>query len=277
MADRSILITGCSSGIGHHAAHALKARRWRVFACCRKELDCERLRGEGLESFRIDYEDEASVLAGAEEALARTGGKLDALFNNGAYAVPGAAEDLPTDALRAIFEANFFGWHTLTRRLLPAMRAQGHGRVIQCSSVLGFTALRMRAAYVATKFALEGYTDVLRLELRNQPIHVVLIEPGPIDTMIRVNARPHYEKWVDKSASAWAGFYGKVLEPRLYGEDLPPDRFELQPEAVTRKLIRALEARRPKPRYYVTTPTWFMGIAKRFLPTRGFDWIASKG
>ncbi|PKP79331.1 MAG: short-chain dehydrogenase, partial [Alphaproteobacteria bacterium HGW-Alphaproteobacteria-2] len=167
MGAHSILITGCSSGIGHDAAQGLRARGWRVFATCRKEADCVRLRGDGFESFRLDYEDADSIAAAAEEALARTGGRLDALFNNGAYAVPGAVEDLPADALRAIFEANLFGWHDLTRRVIPAMRAQGHGRIVQCSSVLGFSALRWRGAYVATKHALEGLTDVLRLEMRD--------------------------------------------------------------------------------------------------------------
>lgn len=277
MTARTILITGSSTGIGHHAAHALKARGWRVFATCRKAEDCTRLEAEGLESFRLDYEDEASVLAGAAEALERSEGKLDALFNNGAYAIPGAAEDLPTDALRAIFEANFFGWHTLTRAVLPAMRAARGGRIVQCSSVLGIVALRMRAAYVSTKFALEGYTDTLRLELRNQPIHVILIEPGPINTMIRQNARRGYERWIDRENSVWKGFYGSTLEPRLYDENAPKDRFELEPEAVTKKLIHALEAPRPRPRYYVTTPTYGMSALRRLMPTRALDWFLMKG
>lgn len=274
---RTILITGCSSGIGLDAARTLRARGWRVFATCRRQEDCDRLAAEGFESFRIDYEDEASVLAGAAEALARAGGRLDALFNNGAYAIPGAAEDLPTDALRAIFEANFFGWHTLTRAVLPAMRAAGAGRILQCSSVLGIVGLRMRAAYISTKFALEGYTDVLRLELHRQKVHVILIEPGPIDTRIRVNARRGYERWIDRENSVWKRFYETVLEPRLYGEGGPKDRFELPPSAVTRKLVHALESPRPRARYYVTTPTYLMGFARRVLPTRTLDWFLRRG
>jgi len=216
------------------------------------------------------------VLAGADEALDRTGGRLDALFNNGAYVVPGAVEDLPTDALRAIFEANFFGWHTLTRRVLPAMRARGAGRIVQCSSVLGFTALRMRGAYISTKFALEGLTDTLRLELRRLPIHVVLIEPGPINTRIRINARRGYERWIEKEGSPWKPFYEAALEPRLYAAGSRKDPFELEPEAVTAKLVRALESRRPRPRYYVTTPTHALGLLRRVLPTRGLDWLAAR-
>jgi NAD(P)-dependent dehydrogenase (short-subunit alcohol dehydrogenase family) len=271
--QRSILITGCSSGIGHHAAHALKARGWRVFATCRKEEDCQRLRDEGLESFRLDYEEIQSIEVAFEEALERTGGRLDALFNNGAYAIPGAAEDLPTRALRQIFEANFFGWHALTRRVIPVMRTQGHGRILMNSSVLGLAALRMRAAYVSTKFALEGYTDTLRLELRDTPIHVMLMEPGPIRTKIRENARPHYERWIDRDNSFWSEFYRDTLEPRLYKDKPAPDPFEKGCLATTEKVIQAMESRRPKPRYYVTKATWMVATLRRVLPTRLLDSI----
>jgi NAD(P)-dependent dehydrogenase (short-subunit alcohol dehydrogenase family) len=274
---RTILITGCSSGIGHHAAHALHGRGWRVFATCRKEEDCQRLRDEGLESFRLDYEEAHSIGVAFDEAMARTGGRLDALFNNGAYAIPGAAEDLPTPALRQIFEANFFGWHSLTRRAIPVMRRQGRGRIVMNSSVLGMAALRMRAAYIATKFALEGYTDTLRLELDDTPIEVILLEPGPIRTKLRVNAQRHYHRWIDRENSVWARFYREVLEPRLYAVDPPPDPFELSCEATTRKLIHALEHPRPRARYYVTTPTYILGILRRLLPTRMLDRILLRG
>jgi len=271
MDRRSILITGCSSGIGADAARGLSDRGWRVFATCRKEADCARLRDEGFESFRLDYEDPPSIAAAVDEALGRTGGRLDALFNNGAYAVPGAVEDLPTDALRAIFEANVFGWHDLTRRVIPAMRAQGHGRIVQCSSVLGLAGLRWRGAYVATKFALEGLTDVLRIEMRDTPVRVILIEPGPIATRIRINSRAHFEKWIDWQASPRAGEYRETLMRRLYKDAKKKDGFELQPAAVTAKLIRALEAPDPAPRYFVTTPTYAVNLMRRMLPTRALD------
>lgn len=275
MTERSILITGCSSGIGYQAAHDLKNRGWRVFATCRQEADCERLRNEGLESFPLDYADEDSIAAALAEALRRTGGTLDALYNNGAYACPGLVEDLPRGALREIFEVNLFGYHDLTRRVIPVMRAQGHGRIINCSSVLGIVALQWRGAYVATKFAMEGLTDVMRLELVGTGIHCILIEPGPVTSMIRQKAIPHFEKWIDWNASAQRDKYVK-FENRLYG---PPskDRFELGPEAVTRKLIHALESPRPQQRYYVTLPTYFAGIMRRFLSTRMMDWIRTRG
>lgn len=268
---RCVLITGCSSGIGNHAARTLAARGWRVFATCRQEADCERLQEEGLESFRIDYADPDSIETGFAVAMELSGGRLDALFNNGAYAQPGAAEDLPVDAMRASFEANFFGWHDLTRRAVRVMRDQGHGRILMNSSVLGLAGLRMRAAYVSTKFALEGYTDVLRLELRDTPIKVMLMEPGPVKTMIRVNARAHYERWIDRDNSAWAQFYRDTLEPRLYKERPPPDPFELSCEATSRKVVHAFESNRPRPRYYVTKATYIVGALKRLLPTGLLD------
>ncbi len=276
MTPRSILLTGCSSGIGLDAARTLHARGWRVFATCRQEADCDRLRAEGLESFRLDYADEDSIAAAVAEVAARTGGTLDALYNNGAFAFPGAVEELPRGALREIFETNLFGYHDLTRRVIPLMRAQGHGRIVNCSSVLGLVGMTWRGAYVATKFALEGLTDVLRIEMAGTGIDVILIEPGPIATRIRQNAVPHFERWIDWERSARRDQYVS-LRGRLYDKKIRKDRFELGPEAVTAKLIHALEHRRPRPRYYVTTPTYLMGFARRILPTRILDWLIARG
>ncbi|MBN9888609.1 SDR family NAD(P)-dependent oxidoreductase [Salipiger abyssi] len=270
MTGKSVLITGCSSGIGYDAAHGLRARGWRVFASCRQEADCERLRGEGFESPQLDYADEDSIRRALDDVLAATGGTLDALYNNGAFAVPGALEDLPTGALREIFEANLFGWHTLTRAVIPVMRAQGYGRIVNCSSVLGLVPMPWRGAYVSTKFALEGLTDVLRIEMRDTPIKVILIEPGPITSRIRANSVPHFEQWVDWRASPRRAQYEGSLLKRLYAAP-SKDTFELPPSAVTRKLIHALEHPRPRPRYYVTFPTHLMGRLRRLLPTRALD------
>ncbi len=269
------MITGCSSGIGHHAAHTLATRGWQVFATCRKPKDCARLRDEGLESLVLDYTDAPSITSALQDILARTDGTLDALFNNGAYAIPGATEDLPTDALRTIFETNLFGWHELTRQVLPVMRAQGAGRIVQNSSVLGLAALKWRGAYVATKFALEGLSDVLRLEMAGTGIEVILIEPGPVTSRIRENSIPHFEKWINWQASPRAQDYRDSLLARLY-DTRDPDFFELPPDAVTRCLIHALEAPHPRARYYVTTPTKVLGAARRILPTRALDWLLQK-
>jgi len=273
---KSILITGCSSGIGYDAAHGLTARGWRVFATCRKETDCIRLRHEGLESFVLDYADEASVSAALAEVLNATGGTLDALFNNGAYALPGAAEDLPRAGLRELFETNVFGWHDLTRQVIPVMRAQGAGRIVNCSSVLGLVVAPWRSAYNASKFAIEGLTDTLRLEMRGTGIHILLIEPGPVTSQIRQNAVVAFEKWIDWENSVRADEYRSTLIKRLY-EKRGKDRFELPASAVTQKLIHALESPKPKPRYFVTTPTYIMSSLKRILPTKALDWILAKG
>ncbi|MFN4057964.1 MAG: SDR family NAD(P)-dependent oxidoreductase [Roseinatronobacter sp.] len=272
---RSVLITGCSSGIGYNAAQTLAKRGWHVFATCRKDEDCARLQAEGLDSFPLDYTDTDSIHAALATAFERTGGTLDAVFNNGAYAIPGAVEDLPTPALRALFETNLFGWHELTRAVLPVMRAQGHGRIVQNSSVLGLGALKWRGAYVATKFALEGLTDVLRLEMAGTGIHLVLIEPGPITSKIRQNSIPHFERWIDWENSPRADQYRATLLDRLYVKR-ETDFWELPADAVTRKLIHALEHPRPRARYYVTTPTYVVGSLRRLLPTRALDWVLGK-
>ncbi|MDG1340267.1 MAG: SDR family NAD(P)-dependent oxidoreductase [Paracoccaceae bacterium] len=275
MSNRSVLITGSSSGIGYDAAHGLRDAGWRVFASCRQQADCDRLIAEGFESPLIDYSNADTLTSGLAEVLEATGGTLDALYNNGAYACPGLVEDLPVGALRDIFETNFFGLHDLTRRVIPVMRAQGHGRILNCSSVLGFAVLPYRGAYNSTKFAMEGLTDTLRIEMRGTGIHVVLIEPGPITSDIRKNAIPHFEKWIDWENSARAEEYRRGLSKRLY-EDNGPDTFELPASAVTKKILHALTSKQPKPRYYVTFPTYLMGTLKRILPTRAMDWIQSK-
>lgn len=275
-APRSILITGCSSGIGYDAAHGMRARGWRVFAAARRAEDVARLAAEGFDAVHLDYADSDSITAAVQSVIGATGGRLDALFNNGAFAIPGASEDLSRAALRHIFETNLFGWHELTCAVLPVMRAQGHGRVVQCSSVLGLVAAPWRGAYNATKFALEGLTDTLRLEMRDTAIEIILIEPGPITSQFRKNAAKEFERWVDWKASPRAAQYEASLLKRLY-RDSGPDAFELPARAVTDKLARALEAKRPRARYYVTTPTYAMAALKRLAPTRALDWLLAKG
>jgi NAD(P)-dependent dehydrogenase (short-subunit alcohol dehydrogenase family) len=275
MTAKTILMTGCSSGIGYAAAQGLRERGWRVFAACRQQADCDRLAVEGFDSPLLDYTDTATIHAALNHVLSETGGTLDAVYNNGAHATPGAVEDLPTDALRDIFESNFFGWHELTRAVLPIMRAQGHGRIVQCSSVLGLVTLPWRGAYNSTKFALEGLTDTLRIEMRDTPIHIILIEPGPVTSKIRANSIPHFERWINWEASPRRDQYEQKFMKRLY-ESSGPDTFELPPEAVVKKLVHALEAPKPRPRYYVTTPTYISGVLRRILPTQALDWVLAR-
>ncbi|WP_299817797.1 SDR family oxidoreductase [uncultured Roseibium sp.] len=268
---KSILITGCSSGIGAMACHRLRGRDWRVFASARSQADVDRLQDAGFEAYRLDYEDADSIRATADAVLERTDGKLNAVFNNGAFAVPAALEDLPTAALRSLFEANFFGWHDLTRQLLPAMRANRSGRIVQCSSVLGLVALKYRGAYTASKFALEAYSDTLRQELAGTGLHVSLIEPGPIATKFTENALANFDRWIGEDGSNSSVYRETYEKQRRRMEAGEPGPFKLGPEAVVKKLIHALEAKRPRARYHVTVPTTVMAVAKRVLPTGLLD------
>lgn len=275
MTQKTILITGCSSGIGLDAARRLKSLGWTVFASCRAPADCDARRAEGFAAPQLDYEDPASIARCADEVLAQTGGVLDAVFHNGAYALPGPIEDIPTNGLRTQFEANFLGWHDLNRHLIPAMRRAGKGRILFNSSVLGIVGMKYRGPYVATKFALEGYADVLRMEMAETGIKVVLIEPGPIETDFRKNAIKQFEKWVDwQNSPRRAQYEATLLDMLRKGGS---SGVQWPASAVTDAVVKALTAQRPKARYRVTTPTKVMAVARRLLPTRALDWLLSKG
>lgn len=269
---RSILITGCSSGIGHTVAHGLHARGWRVFATARRMEDVERLRREGLEAERLDLADAASIANALDAVLACTGGTLDALFNNGAYGQPGAVEDLTRAVLREQLETNLLGWLDLTNRVIPVMRRQGGGRIINISSVLGLVALPFRGAYNTSKFALEGLTDTLRLELHSSGIRVCLIEPGPVTSRFRANAYAAFLRNIDRERSPYRDQY-RGAEQRLARPDKGDAPFSLGPQAVLKCAIHAIESPRPKARYYVTVPTWLFGILRRILPTWALDGV----
>jgi NAD(P)-dependent dehydrogenase (short-subunit alcohol dehydrogenase family) len=271
---KSVLITGCSSGIGLCVAQGLQQRGYRVFASARKIADVARLQELGLESLQLALDDSASIANALEELLQSSDGKLYGLFNNGAYGQPGAVEDLSREVLRQQFETNLFGWHELTCRVIPVMRRQGEGRIIQNSSVLGLIALPYRDAYNASKFALEGLTDTLRLELRGSGIQVSLIEPGPIESRFRSNAYKAWQRNIDADRSFHRSNY-LAMETRLLKEG-PTAPFTLPAEAVLKRVFHALESRHPRPRYYVTVPTYLFGTLKRLLSTRGMDWVLQK-
>ncbi len=271
---QSILITGCSSGIGKHCAEKLKDRGWQVFATARKESDVTLLRNAGFESFRLDYADSESLNDGTRKVLDATKGKLSAVFHNGAYGLPGAIEDVSREAWRAQFETNFFGWMELTSLLLPSMRENGKGRVVFNSSVLGFIALPYRGAYNASKFALEGAVDTLRMELTGSGIDVSLIEPGPIESRFRENSFAMFKKNIDVENSLHKERYKSLID-RLEKKG-PAVPFTLGPEAVYKPLLHALESRRPKTRYRVTFPTSLFHYLKKIVPTRLLDSITAK-
>jgi NAD(P)-dependent dehydrogenase (short-subunit alcohol dehydrogenase family) len=272
--DQPILITGCSSGIGYCAAHTLHERGYRVIASARKPEDVELLRAEGLEALQLDLADSSSIQAAVATALELTDGRLYALFNNGAFGQPGAVEDLSREVLRAQFETNLFGWLELTNLVLPVMRRQGEGRIIQNSSVLGLVTLPFRGAYNSSKFALEGLSDTLRLELNGTGIHVSLIEPGPIESRFRANAYALLRQNIDTEHSPFREKY-RGAEKRLQKEGHAAP-FTLPADAVVEKLIHALESPRPRARYYVTFPTYLFGTLRRLLSTRMLDRIMLK-
>jgi NAD(P)-dependent dehydrogenase (short-subunit alcohol dehydrogenase family) len=274
MSERSVLITGCSSGIGLASAREMKSRGWRVFATARKPEDIARLKNkEGVDSLYLDYAEPDSIEKAVAQVLAATGGTLTALFNNGAYGQPGAVEDLRREVLRAQFEAGFFGWQDLTARIIPVMRRQGEGRIVFCSSVLGLVSAPYRGAYCASKFAVEALADALRLELSATRIKIVLIEPGPIASRFLEHALEAYRRHIDLDASHHSEIYRDRIARLEEGGD---QTFKLGPEAVALKLAHALESRRPKRRYYVTVPTYAAALFRRFLPTSALDAIAAR-
>ena len=265
MIDRpSIIVTGCSSGIGAWCARALLKDGWRVFATVRKVEDLAALENDGIEALLMDYTKPDTISKLVDDVFARTGGRLDALFNNGAYGQAGAVEDLPVEALRLQLETNVIGWHDLTRRIIPAMRAQGHGRIVQCSSILGIVPFKWRGAYNASKFALEGLTLTMRMELEGSGIEVSLIEPGPITSRFTANALINIERFIDLKGSVHAVEYERQLR-RLKGES-GPAKGKLEPDAVYTALKRALTGKKPKPHYIVTQPAKQGALLKKLLP-----------
>ena len=268
---KSVLVTGCSSGIGDCVARGLHARGYRVFASVRNAADRAAFDAAGIECLQLDYTDSQSIRAAVEQVLDRTGGHLYALFNNGAYGQPGACEDLSRDAIREQFETNVFGWMELTNLVLPVMRAQGHGRIIQNSSILGFVAMPMRGAYNASKFAIEGFSDTLRLELAGTDIHVSLIEPGPVESRFRANAYRAFRQHIAMEDSVHRERYRKMIQ--RFETAGPVQPFTLPPEAVLKRVLHALESKRPRIRYPVTVPTYLFAALKRVLTDRMLDRI----
>jgi NAD(P)-dependent dehydrogenase (short-subunit alcohol dehydrogenase family) len=275
MSDKkTILITGCSSGIGAFCAHALRNDGWRVFVTVRKPDDLARLKSEGFETFFLDYRDPVSIKKLFDDVMSASGGTLDALFNNGGYAQPGAVEDLPMDALREQFETNFFGWHDLTRRVVPIMRKQGHGRIVFNSSILGLVPQKWRGAYNASKHAVEGLMTTMRMELAGTGIEVSLIEPGAIESKIAANAAVMADKYLDVTNSPHRASYEKRIGLLRSGGTKAATK--LGPDAVYKVLTQALLSRSPRPHYIVTRPAKVGVFLKRILPAKWLYAIMSK-
>ncbi|MBW7981933.1 SDR family oxidoreductase [Enterobacillus tribolii] len=245
--QKNILITGCSSGIGWTAAQDLRNRGYRVLAACRKPQDVAIMQELGMTGIELDLDDAASVERAAQEVLRQTNGRLYALFNNGGFGLYGPLNTISRAQLEQQFATNLFGTHQLTQLLLPAMLPHGEGRIIQTSSVMGLVATPGRGAYAASKFALEAWSDALRMELHGSGIRVSLIEPGPINTRFTNNV---HQMEQDKP----------VTNPGIAA------RFTLPPDAILPKLHHALESKNPRQRYPVTLVAHALTVLRRILP-----------
>lgn len=274
--DKSILITGASSGIGYHTALLLKQHHYRVFATARKAHDVERLQAEGFESLQLDVVDAKSIYEAVTEIRKRTNNHLYALFNNAGFIQPGAIEDLTPNMIYNQFATNVFGAMEVIRQVLPIMRAQGYGRIIQNSSILGVVTLPYYGAYNASKYALEGFSSTLRQELRGTDIFVSLINPGPIRSQLRQHAYDLYQNELrGKHGPHHLDAYQK-LEQFYVASKERKDRFMLEPQAVAKVVLKILTSKRPKAHYFITLPARGLALLRRLLPDAALDWLLSK-
>ncbi len=275
VAEKTVVVTGASSGIGRATARRLKVRGWRVFPTARSPADLELLRGEGFEPVALDLAEAGSVAEAARTVLERVQGRLGAVVNNAGYGQPGALEDLARAALQRQFETNVIGTLDFTNRFIPALRAQGAGRIVLVTSVLGRIVIPFMGAYCASKFAEEAMGDVLRLELGPAGISVSLVEPGPIRTDFRQRAVREAARGLEMACSVFAENYARDLVQAERTYKRPTDLFRKPPEAVARKIVHALESPRPRARYPVTGVAWLGDFLARFCPARLQDWLLS--
>jgi short-subunit dehydrogenase len=273
--QKSILITGCSSGIGLAAATILQKKGYRVFATARKEADVKKLQTLGLESYLLNVNDSNSIRTVLADILTKTNGTLGALFNNAGYGQTGAIEDLNRDLMREQFETNVFGPMELIIQILPIMRKQGYGRIIQNTSILGVIAMPYYGAYNASKFALEGFSNTLRQELQGTSIYVSIIAPGPIKTQFRENAFNTYKDTVPYEQSVHSERYQTIENYFANSHEKHPP-FTVTPDKVVDKLIDVLESSKPKAHYYIGIPAHVFAWLRRLLPDVVLDKILIK-
>ena len=270
---KNILITGCSSGIGYDTAHYLQQNGYKVYATAREQKDVERLKSEGLNSYLLDVR-EPKDITNVLDIMKQEDGNVYAVFNNAGFGQPGALEDISTEVLKEQFETNFFALHELTRQSVKIMRQQGYGRIIQHSSVLGLVSLRFRGAYNASKYAIEGLCDTLRLELKDTNIHVSTVNTGPVHSDFRKNAVKKFKQNVDITTSVFEREYkSQLLESN---ENKKNDPFTKDSIVVIKNILHAFESKKPKPRYYNTSATHILGSLKRILSTSMLDKILFK-
>ena len=271
----SVLITGCSSGIGQAAALALHEAGRTVVATARNPASLSGLAGRGLRTLALDVTDEGSMRAAVDAA-----GPISALVNNAGYGLYGTVEQLPMTEIRRQFETNFFGLVRLTQLVLPGMRAAGGGRIINVSSMGGRATLPGGAFYHASKYAVEALSDGLRIEVARFGIDVVLIEPGPVRT-----------PWNDVAAGSvaasaatgsgtgngsgpedpYAGFKDAVTAAFGTAIDGPLARFSSSADDVAKVIARAVTAGRPRTRYLINPVARTTVTLRRWLPDRAYD------
>jgi short-subunit dehydrogenase len=269
--NSTILITGCSSGIGHQTALFLHERGYTVFATARKEEDVLALTKLGLTSFLLDTTKKDTITETLQKILELTNGTLDVVFNNAGFGQPGAIEDLSTEVLKEQFNTNVFGLHEVTIQVLKIMRKQGYGTIIQHSSVLGIISLKFKGAYNASKYAIEGLTDTLRLELINTNINVTVLNTGPVTSDFRKNAIQKTLDNIDIDNSRFKEMYYKNIEA-----DKSVVPFNIEAIEVSKIVEKIIKSKKVNPRYYITKATYILGFAKRILSTRKLDLLLNK-
>lgn len=268
----NIVITGCSTGIGLETAKYLQDKFIKVYPTARDPKDVEILKALGFEhAMQLDVRHPDEITAVINKVL-ELDGKIDVWFNNAGYGQPGAVEDITVPVLREQFETNVFGLHECTRQIIPVMREQGHGKIIQHSSVLGIISLFGRGAYNASKYAIEGLTDTLRLELQDTDIYPVLLNTGPIVSHFRQTAVQKLEENVDIEHSVFKEKYLQSLKERTQ-KKVP---FKEGADAVAAVVHKIILADQPKPRYYITKATYLLGYFKRILSTSCLDKLLKK-
>jgi len=269
--NSTILITGCSSGIGYQTALYLKEKGYKVFATARKEEDVKKLQNLGLTSFLLDVTKQQTITDTLVKVLELSDGKLDVVFNNAGFGQPGAIEDLSTDVLKEQFETNVFGLHEVTIQVLKIMKKQGYGTIIQHSSVLGIISLKLRGAYNASKYAIEGLADTLRLELKDTNIDVTVLNTGPVTSDFRKNAIQKTIENIDIDNSRFKEAYDKSMNA-----DKSAVPFNLEAIEVAKVVEKIMKTKKVQPRYYITKATYILGFAKRILSTSKLDFILNK-
>ncbi len=271
MNKETILITGCSTGIGFETAVYLKLKGYRVFATARQQKDVEMLQKLGFEAFLLDVIKRETITNTLNQILELTSGTLDIVFNNAGFGQPGALEDISTDVLKEQFNTNVFGLHEVTIQILPIMQKQGYGKIIQHSSVLGLISLKLRGAYNASKYAIEGLTDTLRLELEDTNIQVTILNTGPVTSDFRKNAIAKTKENIDMEHSRFKEIYHKNLNAKK--SEVP---FNLPSIDVAKVIEKIIISKNIKPRYYITKATYILGYLKRFLSTKSMDKILKR-